>query len=642
MAFPLISPYQQFFDSSGSPLAGGTIEFRDPTTNNLINSYPTADDADAQTNANDNPQSLDANGASESGGLYLEDGVKYKIILKSALGATVKTDDDVRCPVYSQASIAAQLIPQTADELAAGITPTNYYYNPGDIRRLGAIPDDAGEGSTNSTALNNAVLAYRNTGTTIRIEGGDYYISAQISVTAGANNSCRVNFSQDKNAKLISTVTGSISGFDTAGFAILFDGWKESQWNGFSLDYTSGTAGAAMRCRNQSTVFNDIISPMVRGGTVVGDRTTRTNVSWRFIGNESVASSTGYVCYWNLINGGYFDIAAKHMECVVGDGDAATQQPNAQKILGTQFERYLVAFDSDDTDEHYISGAWASNATTISVGTASSVTQSGGTATFNLVSHGLVTDDIVQISGATPTDYNGMTRITRIDDDSFTYTKTNGVAIPSGTTSPATGTITCTQFSTFFQGDSTLSQVGVNNESGGIGYYIEDGGSGGNIINIIDNIGSGNSVVEDLTEKNVIIDRQFYSASGTNTTRIGTTNLIETTATESTFNVPIKASSVRLDQVAVASATNITYTDSADVWRITGTTTTNTITDPGDGSPEITLIFNASVTVNDASTSSGNMKLAGGADLSATADDVLTLIWDKTNDQWLEKSRSVN
>lgn len=55
MSFPYINAYQQFFDSSGAPLASGTIEFRDPASNALINSYPTADDADASTNANDNP-----------------------------------------------------------------------------------------------------------------------------------------------------------------------------------------------------------------------------------------------------------------------------------------------------------------------------------------------------------------------------------------------------------------------------------------------------------------------------------------------------------------------------------------------------------------------------------------------------------
>ena len=101
MSFPLINPTPTFTDSSGSPLSSGTIEFRDPTTNDLIDSFPTADDADAQTNANDNPLTLSSRGEAASG-LYLEDGVKYKIILKDSDSATVWTQDDVRCPQYSE------------------------------------------------------------------------------------------------------------------------------------------------------------------------------------------------------------------------------------------------------------------------------------------------------------------------------------------------------------------------------------------------------------------------------------------------------------------------------------------------------------------------------------------------------------
>ena len=101
MSFPYINAYQQFFDSSGSPLASGTIEFRNPTTNALIKSYPDADNADAQTNENANPLTLNASGAAASG-LFLEDGVAYKVILKDAAGATVKSDDDVRCPQFDQ------------------------------------------------------------------------------------------------------------------------------------------------------------------------------------------------------------------------------------------------------------------------------------------------------------------------------------------------------------------------------------------------------------------------------------------------------------------------------------------------------------------------------------------------------------
>ena len=135
MSFPLIS-VSQFFDSSGSPLTSGTIEFRDPTTNDLINSYPTADDADAQTNANSNHLTLNSRGEATSG-LYLEDGVKYKIILKDSDGVTVWTQDDVRTPVYSAESIGITLYATTSAETSAGITPTNFQYEPGNVLRYG-------------------------------------------------------------------------------------------------------------------------------------------------------------------------------------------------------------------------------------------------------------------------------------------------------------------------------------------------------------------------------------------------------------------------------------------------------------------------------------------------------------------------
>jgi len=100
VSFPLINPTSQFFNSSGSPLTSGTIEFRDPTSNDLIDSFPTADDADAQTNANANPLTLNSRGEAASG-LYLEDGIKYKIILKDSSSSTVWTQDDVRCPQFT-------------------------------------------------------------------------------------------------------------------------------------------------------------------------------------------------------------------------------------------------------------------------------------------------------------------------------------------------------------------------------------------------------------------------------------------------------------------------------------------------------------------------------------------------------------
>ena len=132
MAFPLINPTPQFFDSSGSPLASGTIEFRNPSTDALINSYPTADDADAQTSANDNPLTLNARGEAENG-LYLEDGVKYKVRLKDSDGDTVWTQDDVQCP-YDLTDPVRHIIAHTTVTSSSGVVTLDLdSYNSFDI-----------------------------------------------------------------------------------------------------------------------------------------------------------------------------------------------------------------------------------------------------------------------------------------------------------------------------------------------------------------------------------------------------------------------------------------------------------------------------------------------------------------------------
>jgi len=169
MSFPYINAYQQFFDSSGAPLASGTIEFRDPTSLNLINTYPTAAAADAQTPANANPLTLSASGAA-SAGIFLEDGVKYKVILKDVNGDTVATHDNVVCPTDLWHSRA------TSAETTAGVTPVDFSYPPGDVRRYGAV----GNGSTDDSGAFQTAI---NTGHNViapEIGGGGYKIDTTL------------------------------------------------------------------------------------------------------------------------------------------------------------------------------------------------------------------------------------------------------------------------------------------------------------------------------------------------------------------------------------------------------------------------------------------------------------------------------
>jgi hypothetical protein len=66
------------------------------------------------------------------------------------------------------------------------------------------------------------------------------------------------------------------------------------------------------------------------------------------------------------------------------------------------------------------------------------IVQSAGTATVTDTGHPFVTNNVVLIEGANQEEYNGFHQITKTGANTYTYT------VPSGTTSPATGTITST------------------------------------------------------------------------------------------------------------------------------------------------------------------------------------------------------
>lgn len=97
MAYPILgNPRPAFFDSSGSPLASGTLSILDPADDSSKASYPTYDDAEAATNAN-GTITLNARGE-PANGLWGLDGEDYKVVLKDSDGNTVWTSDDIFLP----------------------------------------------------------------------------------------------------------------------------------------------------------------------------------------------------------------------------------------------------------------------------------------------------------------------------------------------------------------------------------------------------------------------------------------------------------------------------------------------------------------------------------------------------------------
>lgn len=107
---------------------------------------------------NTNPVTLDSTGSAV---VRLATGVAYHAVLKDSLDVTTLWDADNYDNAYlasgtvTGAYLGALLYPQTAAELAASVTPTNYLWPPGDVRRYG-FNGDAGV-TDNTTAIQNAL-----------------------------------------------------------------------------------------------------------------------------------------------------------------------------------------------------------------------------------------------------------------------------------------------------------------------------------------------------------------------------------------------------------------------------------------------------------------------------------------------------
>lgn len=154
MAFPLLgTPKIQFFDSSGSPLASGTISVLNPDTDANKASYPTLADADAQTNANNNPLTLDSRGEPSSG-LFGRDGESYKIVLKDADDATVYTIAKLTLPGSAGVTSYTKSI-GTATLRTSGKTPTITDTTIAFSRDATVVEDFTLDASASASATNN-------------------------------------------------------------------------------------------------------------------------------------------------------------------------------------------------------------------------------------------------------------------------------------------------------------------------------------------------------------------------------------------------------------------------------------------------------------------------------------------------------
>lgn len=131
-------------DGSGSPYAGALRNVYLPGTTTRVTLYGTKADADAATNAIANPVVADSNG--EFPPVYVADSItSVRLVDTTDTNVQLSDDDSVPINQLTQSSLGRILYPQTTDELAAGVTPTNYGYPPGAFERYGATGDGSAD-----------------------------------------------------------------------------------------------------------------------------------------------------------------------------------------------------------------------------------------------------------------------------------------------------------------------------------------------------------------------------------------------------------------------------------------------------------------------------------------------------------------
>lgn len=130
--------------TSGTLLAGARLNFYAAGTSTRQDTYSDA----ALTTAHANPVEADAYGVFPP--IYLNPASgAYKCVLTTSAEVVLYTVDDISA-TFTSATIALSLdsLIRTASEVAAGVTPSNYAFSPGDIRRYGAV----GDGSVDDSA----------------------------------------------------------------------------------------------------------------------------------------------------------------------------------------------------------------------------------------------------------------------------------------------------------------------------------------------------------------------------------------------------------------------------------------------------------------------------------------------------------
>lgn len=142
--FAFFPPQFTLVNSSGRPYAGAVARFYEAGTSTGLTVYTTA----ALSTAHGTSVTADASGVFPPTFVDPEGG-DYKVSFFTSGGSLIRTVDNLPATIpLTAAQVGAALYPRTDAEVSASVTPSDYTYPPGDVRRYGAVLD----GTTDDTA----------------------------------------------------------------------------------------------------------------------------------------------------------------------------------------------------------------------------------------------------------------------------------------------------------------------------------------------------------------------------------------------------------------------------------------------------------------------------------------------------------
>lgn len=577
MPSPLfVLPWQQPLSDSLSAQGGAKLYAWAAGTTTPKNTYQD----NARTVAHTNPVVADVYGRFAP--IFLDpDNGDYKFELRTSTDIVVKTLDNYPANPASAGAetVGAALFPRTDEEIAAGVTPTYYRYQPGDIRRYGAM---SGGVIDNAAAFQSACNASKY----VYIPGGRWKYTTAPTVTRehliqGAGKIYSVLEPWGCHGFSIPGLSGGVNGtgvtiadlrlnsYSALGagdprthYAVNCSGTSTNTVNyftgrdlfvqgfdrAFSWDYTSDSNlhnVSVVNCNNGLRLFGQCVNNTLAESRIVVNNGTSAIETVK----DGTTQGEGLMVSDTLLAG---DLAAGTTYGVYSDG-----------FLSMTFSNCVVdlfrenAFDLTDVRGFAFEGGWVySNKRCFS---------------FNAL--GSAADIGAAIRGY------------------FTTVSANQHVVFFGANNRGLS----------WQGGQAISGA---SGTGRVGYF------------------DGSAVrVDGVNVVNTTGNASFY-VNATDV-HIGS-NMGDNSATFNVSQVP-----------TTASAATVTLPRRAAVHSISGTTNIDTITATGWDAQDIVLIFQDALTVNDGA---GNLQLAGN--FTTTANDTLRLVCSGST--WYEIGRSAN